>query len=352
MNHSPSDFSSSDFSSSDDDIETAAAEWLCERDEGFAPGRAAAFAAWRAADPRHEAAARDTEQAMALITEMPAVREPLESRCAEESRPPAGARRGGGWRAPAWAMGLAAALMLAAGVWWVGPWRPEATRHYVTAAARQQQIALNDGSVVNLNVSSDVSVRLSARERRVTLSAGEAHFAVAHDAARPFIVTAAGVSVRAVGTAFSVRLDGADVAVLVTEGKVEVTRAGEGTGPEATPAGARPRLEAGQRMSIRRDGSATATKTETVSAGALQAAIRWHSQVMTFSDLPLREVVAQFNRRNETQLVFADAALGERKIGGTFAADQVEAFARLLAQDGDLVAERRGAREIQLRRAP
>ena len=43
-----------DSASSDDAIETAAAEWLCERDERFAPGRAEAFAAWRAVDPRHD----------------------------------------------------------------------------------------------------------------------------------------------------------------------------------------------------------------------------------------------------------------------------------------------------------
>ena len=73
--------------STDDAIETAAAEWLCERDEGFAPGRAQAFAAWRAADPRHEAAVAETERAMEIIAEMPAVRAPLEARIAAEARP-------------------------------------------------------------------------------------------------------------------------------------------------------------------------------------------------------------------------------------------------------------------------
>ena len=68
--------------SSDDAIETAAAEWLCERAEGFGPGRAQAFAAWRAADPRHEAAVAETEQAMELLAEMPVVRAPLEARMA------------------------------------------------------------------------------------------------------------------------------------------------------------------------------------------------------------------------------------------------------------------------------
>ncbi len=47
------------------------------------------------------------------------------------------------------------------------------------------------------------------------LEAGEAHFAVAPDAARPFVVRVGGVAVRAVGTAFNVRY-AADGAVEVT----------------------------------------------------------------------------------------------------------------------------------------
>ena len=335
--------------SSNDGIETAAAEWLCERDAGFAPGRAQAFAAWRAVDPRHEAAVAETERAMELLGEMPAVRAPLEARIAEVTQPVAPVVRWGGFRPPVWAAGLAAALVLAAGVWWLAPERPTAAQRYVTAAARQQQIALNDGSVLNLNVSSEVSVRLTPNERRVTLASGEAHFAVAHDTARPFIVTAAGVSVRAVGTAFSVRMGEAGVEVLVTEGKVEVTR--DAISAEAAVASPS-RLVAGERAVITRAVSVANAPIERVSAEVLSVAVRWHSQVMTFSDLPLREAVVLFNRRNETQLVLADEKLGSQKIGGTFAADQVEAFVRLLEKDGDVVAERRGAREIALRRAP
>ena len=336
--------------SSNDGIETAAAEWLCEREEGFATGRAQAFAAWRAADPRHEAAVAETERAMELLGEMPAVRAPLEARIAEVTQPVAPVVRWGGFRPPVWAAGLAAALVLAAGVWWLAPERPTAAQRYVTAAARQQQIALNDGSVLNLNVSSEVSVRLTPNERRVTLANGEAHFAVAHDMARPFVVTAAGVSVRAVGTAFNVRVGDAGIEVLVTEGKVEVTR---DAGAAATPLPAeRPQLVAGERVAIPRAAAVAPAKIERVSAEMLRASSQWHSAVITFYDLPLRTVVGQFNRRNALQLVLADAELGARKIGGTFAADQVEAFVRLLEQDGDVVAERRGAGEIVLRRAP
>lgn len=339
-----------DFPPSDDTIETAAATWLMERDEGFTPSRATQFVAWRAADPRHDAAVRRTERALELIAEMPAIREPLAARLVDETK----IARLVFFRPPAWAAGLAAALALAAGVIWFSVTRAPAptTERYATAAARQQQVALVDGSVVNLNVSTNVLVALTPADRRVTLTAGEAHFAVAHDTARPFIVTASGVSVRAVGTAFSVRLGEQGVEVLVTEGKVEITRDEPGsTAVTALPA-AHPLLVAGERTFIARDVAPATTRVERVDADALQSAVRWHSQIMTFTDLPLRDAVTLFNRRNVQQLVLADDALGERKIGGTFAADQVDAFVRLLAQDGDIAIERRTTAEIVLRRAP
>ena len=346
----PSEKSSppADHSSSDDAIETAAAEWLVERDAGFAPGRASAFAAWCAADPRHEAAVLRTECALDLIGEMPAIRAPLTARLAEETK----IVRPAFFRVPGWSAGLAAALTLAAVVWWTFPSPAPATQHYATAPTRQQQVALVDGSVMNLNVSTDVQVALTPAARRVTLTAGEAHFAVAHDTARPFIVTAGGVSIRAVGTAFSVRLGEHGVEVLVTEGKVEITRDDADSTPAPALPAAHPLLVAGERTLILRDATPADTQVERVSTDALQAAVRWHSQVMTFTNLPLRDAVTLFNRRNTQQLILADAALGERKIGGTFAADQVEAFVRLLAQDGDIAVERRAATEIVLRRAP
>ncbi len=340
MNSSPANFSPPD-----DAIETAAAEWLVERDEGFAPGRAAQFAAWRAADPRHEAAVVRTERALDLLAEMPAVRAPLAARLAEEFK----VIRPAFFRAPVWAAGLAAGLVLAAAFWWLLPSRGV---HYATESTHQRQVALVDGSVVNLNVSTDVHVAFTPEARRVTLTSGEAFFAVAHDTARPFIVTAAGVSVRAVGTAFSVCLGGHGVEVLVTEGKVEVTRDTDGSAPLAALPADHPLLVAGERTLIARDVTPASTTVERVATDALEAAVRWHSRVMTFSDLPLRDAVTLFNRRNAQQLVLADPALGERKIGGTFAADQVEALVRLLVQDGDIAVDRRDAGQIVLRRAP
>ncbi|MGH7956227.1 MAG: FecR family protein [Opitutaceae bacterium] len=89
---------------------------------------------------------------------------------------------------------------------------------------RQQRQTLADGSVVELNAGADILVDFSPARRSVRLVRSEAHFAVATDATRPFVVSAGGVEVRAVGTEFAVRFGSQEIAVLVTEGQVAVAR--------------------------------------------------------------------------------------------------------------------------------
>ena len=88
---------------------------------------------------------------------------------------------------------------------------------------------------------------------------------------------------------------------------------------------------------------------EQVAPEAIREALAWQERRLVFAETPLRDVVAQFNRRNRLQLVVGDAALAERPVGGTFAADNVEGFVRLLAGSGTIAVERRGEFEIVLR---
>jgi transmembrane sensor len=331
--------------------EEAATQWLCERAEGFAPGRAAEFAAWCAADPRNAAAAAQVERTLNLLDELPAVRAPLEAKYGksglgaepDERVEGSAARRGRGLRfAPAWAVALAAALLVAAlGVWTSPRWKAAGER-FATSSSGPQRVALQDGSVVDLNGASEVRVAFSEGQRRVILGAGEAHFQVAHDPARPFVVTAGGVTVRAIGTAFNVRLVEGAVDVVVTEGKVEVRR-------EADAAAEPARVVGGERVRLEPSVRALTPAVEKVAPAAMRALLAWQEGVTSFSDVPLRELVARFNRHNAIQLSLQDAALGERKLGGIFALDQVEVFVRLLEQEGDIIAERRGNTEIVLR---
>lgn len=318
-----------------------ATRWLCERDEGFAPGRAEAFAAWRDRDPEHAAAVARAEGMLALLRELPASRSEL--RIPEGRRPAHGRLFFLGWRS-----GIAAALVLGAFVGWQTLSPRAAETRYTTDASTRRCVALGDGTVVEVNVGTDLRVEITSGERRVTLNAGEAHFRVAHDPARPFTVSAAGVSVRAVGTAFNVLLASDRVEVLVVGGRVilggDRLRPAAGREPEESPA----QLGPGDHARVtRRERSLEVAKIE---QSAMRALLAWQEQTTLFSAVPLRDVLAGFNRHNTVRLVLEDPAMGDRLIGGAIAFNQMEAFVRLLEQDGELAADRPVPGEIVLRR--
>jgi transmembrane sensor len=212
-------------------------------------------------------------------------------------------------------------------------------------------LVLPDGTVMDINTGSDVAVRFTAKERLVTLNQGEAHFQVVHDTARPFIVVAGGVSVRAVGTAFDVRLGAEAVDVLVVEGKIELGRRAAIARDEASTDLSPPLIHAGERAQMSRLSQAVALTIDRLDAPAIRARLTWQNPMTSFTDVPLRDVVVRFNGCNAIQLVLEDSVLRERKIGGKIALDRVDDFVRLLEQDGDVVADRATPGRITLRRA-
>jgi transmembrane sensor len=328
----------------DSRLDEVAAEWLCERDTGFTPNRASEFAAWCAADPRHAAACRRVERTLALLDELPTVRAPLERRLRTlpDDRSQLVAFRRWAW------LGAAAAVLLAGLVFW--RWRPEPaapTWHYATDRTVQRSVALPDGSVMDVNVDSDVTVRFTPAERHITLNRGEAHFQVAHKPDWPFIVTAGDVAVRAVGTAFEVRLTTEVVDVVVVEGKVQLGRKLAGNSPAA--AEPPPVLLAGERAWMVRHALAEKPRIQGIDADSIRSLLTWQTPMVSFTDVPLRDVITRLNRHAGIQLALEDEEMGDRKIGGMIALDQIDAFVRLLEQDGEMVADRTTPGRITLR---
>jgi transmembrane sensor len=211
---------------------------------------------------------------------------------------------------------------------------------------RPERLTLADGSIVELNHDSKLEPAFVSAERRVRLVRGEAHFTVAKNPARPFVVEAGAVAVRAVGTAFDVRRGDAAVEVLVTEGRVQLERPAPAAG---APAPAPTPLAAGERAIVDQSGAAPAITA--VSAGDIERALAWQGVMLKFSDLPLGEVVTEFNLRNPQQLLTADAETAQVLVGGTFRADNVEAFVRLLELSFGVTAERRADGTTVLHRA-
>ncbi|MSU53738.1 MAG: hypothetical protein EXS41_10175 [Opitutaceae bacterium] len=331
-------------------IEAEAMAWLAERDEGFAPGRVAAFDAWRRRDARHGAAVAELEQVLAQLDGLAERRDEVNAHFARVSPPPRAVAAAAvptvrWWRPVAWG-GMAAALAVGAFFGFrASPSTAAPETRYATTTAGYERARLDDGSTLELNMASAARVRFTTAERHVDLESGEAHFEVAHDTARPFVVRAGGVAVRAVGTAFNVRFAAGAVEVTVTEGKVSV-------GPALSNGGAT-FVVANQRLAIpfasaSNNFAAPPPVIESLAPADVRAALAWQRRVTDFSDTPLVEVAARFNRHNALQLVVVDPTLGARRIGGMFALDDVEAFVRLLERDGIVRAVREGA-IVQLR---
>ena len=144
---------------------------------------------------------------------------------------------------------------------------------------------------------------------------------------------------RAVGTAFSVRLERNQVNVLVTEGRVRVE----------SPGGAPVPVASGERAQI---GANLRSVVAAENPESIERELAWRAVRLEFEGLPLATVVTEFNLRNTLQLAIGDAAAGRVKVAGTFQADKPEAFVRLLEAGFGIAVERRPAGAWLLRSAP
>jgi transmembrane sensor len=346
-------------------ISELAARWAVRADAGaLGPDEQRELETWLAADSRHRGAyvrARaqwvDLDRLAALqgsasgATESSRVAQPV----AEEPAPePAAARAGVGARPEARRAPLPRRQLLVAGIAAMGvlggglSWLilREAQERYTSGIGEVRRIALEDGSTLLLNTASEVTVRLTTQQRDIRLVRGEALFEVAHDKSRPFIVHANDTAVRAVGTAFAVRLDAAQVDVTVTEGVVEVgdSKTLSGLGPTTAPA-SRPdvkRVAAHEHAVIARS---RAPDVEPIAPAKADRQLAWREGMVSFDGESLQTAVAEINRHNRRQIVIDDPTLAAMPIVGVFRAIDLEGFSAAAAAalkaraipDGDVI---------------
>jgi len=328
--------------------EGEAAYWALRHDRGLTAAEQDEFSTWLAADPRHRAAWAEhrwgwdeLDRLAGLQTSVHAVPDP------DLLRPASRGFLRTRWRE---AVLLAATIAIVATVLWprqVPARNPAGTPTLASPTlALIEERTMADGSVVTLNRGSVVSEAYTPNERRVRLERGEAHFTVVRDAARPFIVEVRGVAVRAVGTAFNVRLESASVEVLVTEGKVSVAPA-----TAASTAPVISLLVANERTVISLAPEAPAPQVTAVPPAEIEARLAWQPRLLDFTGTPLAEIVAEFNRRNPVRLSLGEPSLAILRLSATFRSDNVEGFVRLMESDFGMKADWRADGEVVLSRA-
>ena len=193
-----------------DPLETAT-DWFARRRSGeMTAADAQALEAWLAADPVHAEAYQAAER-MWLDTGLDAIREhprilALRERGLNRTR-----RRRWMVAIPAVAACLAvivaAPSMLGPGLRTPELFAPSIQQEFRTSVGQRTTVKLPDGTAVTLDTDTVLRTRETETRRMVWLDKGQAFFRVHKDPSRPFIVAAGDHLVRAIGTAFDVRVD-------------------------------------------------------------------------------------------------------------------------------------------------
>jgi transmembrane sensor len=316
-----------------DVLETATDGFARRRSGQMTAAEAQAFDAWLAADPAH-AEAFEAAERMWADTGLDAVREHPRILALRE-RGLSRRTRARWWVAIPAAAACIAALVFAPSV--IGPGLPTAPelfapsiqQEFRTSVGQRTTVKLPDGSLVTLDTDTVLRTRETEHRRLVFLDKGQAFFRVHHDASRPFVVSAGGRTVTALGTAFSVKVAPRTFEVVLVEGVVRVESPVRAT-PIGLPTG---RVQATE-MQAGSELTALDNRHWSVREADAGAQTAWLRGRLVYKGAPLSEVVADMNRYSEKKIVIRDPAVAGQGLSGTYRAGDIEGFVQAVQDYG------------------
>lgn len=288
----------------------AAAYWLTLlHDDLSTDADRQAFETWCEADPRHAVAVERMRALWGSLDELPAAPARVALRQAF-ARP---VRTASGHSAQAIAL-LGVLLCGWIGLDNVPVWLADQR----TGVGERREVALSDGSHLQLNSHSAVDVKFDGQQRTIELLAGELWVEVAKDAKRPFVVRTDQGTATALGTRYLVKrqADGSTV-VSVLESVV----AAKPDGGEAV------NVAAGEQTTLR--------------GGRVQAPQpignthpdAWTRGLLKVDDRPLSEVLQALASYRRGLVRFDEEALQGLRVSGVFRLDDTDAALATLADN-------------------
>ncbi len=238
-------------------------------------------------------------------------------------------------------VGLSLAILVAD--WQVGNNSQSNTKaayasNYTTGNGQRATITLPDGSLVVLNVASQLTIPVDYAEGNRTLRlTGEALFTVAHNKHAPFIVVAGPSVTQVLGTSFSVRHYPTDTAatVAVQDGKISV----------------------GSNDSLMIPAIVTANEQVSISWRGMNAVKSATSTNFAFATgrvmldgISLQDAIPELNRWYDADIRLADPTLAVRRITAEGASGSVSDLAAILAVTFDDIGVVRDGRTLTLYR--
>jgi len=190
---------------------------------------------------------------------------------------------------------------------------------FSTPIGGHRTVILADGSSIELNTDTVFHADLGGTHRSGWLERGEAYFDIAHDARRPFVVTAGLHKITVLGTKFLIRDEPDRLEVALLDGRVSFA-SGSGTSVQSAL------LAPGDVLVATADGVAITKETRRQLSGELG----WRSGVLVFRNTPLAEAARQYNRYNREKIVIADVSAAQLMISGALPATNTQEFLHIV----------------------
>jgi transmembrane sensor len=277
-----------------------------------------AFELWRNEHPANARAFERAEQVAANIDRLMMADPRMQAFAARALKPTIEKRAALRWTVPA-ALAAGLALAVVAIQFSTNLLSPAVTAVAYDTAAQRRTVTLEDGSRVAMDVTTRIEVRMTAGRREIELLEGRALFDVAHDASRPFAVTAAGARTTALGTRFQVQSERGRVLITLAEGSVAVDDV-------SRDSGWRGKLVPGEQVSI--DAIERIADKHSVD---LQYATSWSRGRHVFRGTPLAEAIEEINRYAVRKVRLGDPSLAGLPVGGNFLTGDSELIVEALA---------------------
>ena len=313
--------------------ETDSKAWhwaLLERDGPLSSEELFALQVWLAADPRHEGALIRARAACLYLARLSAL-----GRGRPEATPDAPVSS---MRRKVIGGALAAGALLGMSAWIERSWNNQSSRgvSYASEIGQTRRVVLGNGSELLLNTATEVIIKYSGTQREAVLTRGEAIFAIAGNALRPFSLLIGEWLLRAADAIIAVRLAPRDqilAELTVTKGMAELGPLHSGSNRKLR------RLDANQEAIIVTDGI---VEVRTVTDEETKRHLAWRAGMIVFEGATLMKAVLEMNRYSRRQLVVVDPELSERRIVGVFRASDTDAFVSQLQSSWGVQADVNG----------
>jgi transmembrane sensor len=206
-----------------------------------------------------------------------------------------------------------------------GIWAPSAYGRFVYERAREHaatfstpvgrltEVRLQDGTLATLDTDTVVRAWQVKNGRFVELVKGRARFQVTKDSSRPFSVLAAGKSVTALGTDFSVYLRPNGMSVTLVEGRLRVKAEGRSQNIPSVD------MTAGYRLTTNGRGWGLARTNAS-------SDVSWTDQQLIFDESTLQEIADELNRYSTGKIVIRDPEVRRLRMSAVIRSTDRQSF--------------------------